>query len=277
MQFLSNYNRIDYSETLPYPLCTLSRKERLLHIQNDWRITTMGGGVVRRESDALYLITPPTPKGIYTDAQISDYHTTDFHWRPPLRMVVTARASSSALVGTAGFGFWNQPFMPGQTTLRLPQAVWFFFASHPNNMALAQGVPGDGWKAATISANRLPFLLLAPFTPVGVLLMRVPYLYDRLWPVGQRAIGVSEKLLDVELLAETHTYTLDWRTDGATFSIDGRSVHESRVAPRGPLGFIAWIDNQYAIVTPQGHFGFGLLPVEREQSLVVEYIAISAL
>ena len=95
----------------------------------------------------------------YVNAQISDYPP--FRWRPPLRLTVTAQASSAALRGTAGFGFWNHPFSPVGWSLRLPQAIWFFFGSPPNNMALAQGVPGYGWKAATISANRWPFALLS--------------------------------------------------------------------------------------------------------------------
>jgi hypothetical protein len=218
----------------------------------------------------------PAAGDVYSDAQISDYVESDFRWRPPLRLTVRARASGTAdeLVGTAGFGFWNQPFMPGQRRFRLPQAVWFFFSSPPSNMRLAKGVPGPGWKAATINARRWSFAALAPTALIGVLLMRIPSLYNRLWPIGQRAIGVSERLLDGALLAETHTYTLDWRADGAIFGVDNIAVHEVPVAPRGALGFVAWIDNQYAIVTPQGQFGFGLVPVQREQTLILEYVAI---
>jgi hypothetical protein len=141
-------------------------------------------------------------------------------------------------------------------------------------MRLAHGVPGSGWKAATINASRWQFLSLLPAAPVGVLLMRIPALYQRLWPIGQQAIGVSERLLDSTLLAKTHTYTLDWREDGATFAIDGDVVHESPYAPTGPLGFVAWVDNQYAVVTPQGQFRFGLLPVEQPQTLIISEVKI---
>jgi hypothetical protein len=96
-----------------------------------------------------------------------------------------------------------------------------------------------------------------------------------LWPIGQRAIGVSEYLLDANLLNEMHTYTIDWRHDSVTFRVDGRAVHRSSTAPRGPLGLIAWIDNQYAIVTPQGRFGFGLVPVEQEQTIVLQHISLN--
>lgn len=242
----------------------------------NWRVTEIGQGRVVEASDALLLTTDPTPAGMYSDAQISDYQDADFRWRPPLRLTVRASASAG-LVGTAGFGFWNQPFMPGQYRLRLPQAVWFFFSSPPSNMALAQGVPGPGWKAAAINARRWQFAALLPAAPLGFLLMRVPALYRRLWPTGQRAIGVSEHLLDSALLAETHTYTIDWRRDGITFAVDGAEIHQTPSALGGPLGFVAWVDNQYAVVTPQGNFGMGVVPLEQSQTLRLEYIQIEKL
>jgi hypothetical protein len=105
--------------------------------------------------------------------------------------------------------------------------------------------------------------------------MRVPALYRRLWPIGQRAIGVSEALLDPALLSQSHDYRLDWRSDGASFYVDAVLIHESPYAPGGPLGFVAWIDNQYAVVTPQGRFGFGLVPLATEQSLTIEQLSIA--
>jgi hypothetical protein len=242
-----------------------------------WRITEAGSGSVRRIEPAWHLTVAPTPDPVYSNAQISDYAgRSDFRWRPPLRLTVTARASSQShhLRGTAGFGFWNHPFVPGEFGFRLPQAVWFFFGSPPNDMPLARGLPGHGWKAATIDATRPLFLALLPTAPLGFLLMRFPALYNRLWPVGQHALGVSECLLDPALLPERHTYTLDWQPAGVVFAVDGVPVHHSRHSPRGPLGLIAWIDNQYAVVTPQGRFGWGLVPLEREQSLILEQVEV---
>lgn len=242
-------------------------------------MTQIGLGAVSSENEILTLTNPPTPADVYSDAQISDYQSSsDFKWRPPVRLTVTARMMPDAtqVRGTAGFGFWNQPLMPGQRGFRLPQAIWFFFSSPPSDMRLAKGVPGPGWKAATIDAKRWQFLALAPAAPLGLPLMHVPALYDRLWPVGQRAIGVSELLLDSHLLTEMHTYTLDWRLDGATFSVDDGVVHEAPAAPDGPLGFVAWIDNQFAVVTPQGRFRFGLLPLTHNQTLTLQHIEIEA-
>jgi hypothetical protein len=40
------------------------------------------------------------------------------------------------------------------------------------------------------------------------------------------------------------------------------------------MGFIAWIDNQYAVVTPQGKFGWGVVPLPEAQSLLLEHVKI---
>lgn len=246
-----------------------------------WTPWTTGTGQIACGDRRLELRLPGATAAQYSDAQITAPGRASGAplWRPPLRMTVRAWASHSQdqLRGTAGFGFWNEPFVPGSMRLpRVPRAVWFFCGSPPNNMALAQGVPGWGWKAATFDAARPLFWLLLPAAPLGFLLMRVPALYRRLWPLGQRAIGVSEALLPVPL-TEPHTYTLEWRQRSVHFSVDDRLVHVARTAPRGPLRFIAWIDNQYAVVTPQGCFRFGLIPVEQEQWLALDYIRIETL
>lgn len=252
-----------------------------------WRITQFGAGQVTHGPGQLALNLPAADNRAYHDAQISDYASQrDFRWRPPLHMEVVAsfippytpaeRGSNNTPVGTAGFGFWNHPFVPGERGFRLPQAVWFFFSAPPCNMQLAQGVAGAGWKAATLDARRWQFLALLPTAPLGFLLMRVPALYHRLWPLAQRAIGVSEYLLDAALLYSKHTYALDWQPNHITFMLDGVTVHQTSSAPRGPLGFIAWVDNQYAVVTPQGQFGFGLVAVEQPQMLLIERIKIYA-
>jgi hypothetical protein len=74
-----------------------------------------------------------------------------------------------------------------------------------------------------------------------------------------------------------HTYTLEWRENGARFWVDEVLIHETPYSPKGPLGFIAWIDNQYAVVTPQGQFGFGYVAVEEQQWLAIESVLIETL
>lgn len=251
-------------------------------LPGNWQPRTYGSARIQQADSALRCILPPGVASQYADAQITDYERPQggaFRWRPPLRLRVRAWASGpqSELIGTAGFGFWNEPFIPvGHLRLRLPRAVWFFFGAPPHNMALALDVPGWGWKAATLDAGRPLAMALLPFAPPGFLLMRIPAVYRRLWPVAQRALGVSEAQLPADL-SEPHTYSLDWRADGVVFRVDGQIVHQATTAPRGPLGFIAWMDNQHAIITPQGRIGFGVTPAPREQWLALDEITIEPL
>jgi hypothetical protein len=245
-----------------------------------WQHWHTGAGALDLSDGTLRCRLDVASQHVYSDAQITDYAPRQrrFAWRPPVRLTVTAQASHSVrdLKGTGGFGFWNEPFVPvGMRLPRLPRAAWFFFGAPPHDMALARDVPGWGWKAATLDAARWSFVALAPLTPLGFALMRVPALYRRLWPVGQRAIGVSEAVLPVDL-ADRHTYTLEWLPDTVRFAVDGQRVHTAPTAPGGPLGFIAWMDNQYAVVTPQGRFRFGLVATDAPQWLAFDQIIIES-
>src|SRR5207245_9870105 len=107
------------------------------------------------------------------------------------------------------------------------------------------------------------------------ILMRVPVLYRRLWPVAQRAMGASESILDdVDLTAE-HTYTLRWESHGVAFALDGQSLLWAPTALAGPLTFTAWIDNSSAVATPRGRFGFGLVAEPETQWLEIAKIEIA--
>jgi hypothetical protein len=247
-----------------------------------WRTTQQGQGQIVRRPSALHLTLLPTEDAPeYQNAQITEYDPgkKDFQFSPPLRLTVRAYSSlhPKNMIGTAGFGFWNHPFEPGQRTYGRPQTLWFFFSAAPSDMALARGVPGNGWKAATFNAKRWQFMLLAPFAPLGILLMRSKAAYNALWGMAQNALGISEAALDINLLNSEETYVLEWRKDGATFYVDGKKVHETASVPQNALGFICWMDNQYQIVTPQGKFEGGITPVQRSQSLVITEINIESL
>jgi hypothetical protein len=261
------------------------------NLDSAWVVTEVGGGSVRA-AGGLHLAIRPSERGgerlserpsvgRYHNAQITDYvygSATTLRWRPPVRMTVRASAALTPEngVGTAGFGFWNHPFSPDSARVRLPRAIWFFYAAPPNDMRLALDVPGHGWKAAVIDATTPRAWALAPFAPPAVLLMRVPALYRRLYPVIQRRLAIAEALLDPALLTTLHDYVIDWRRDGASFSVDGRVVLETPHAPRGACGFVAWIDCQYAIVTPQGRIGFGVVPLRGEQRMFIDSIRIDS-
>lgn len=241
----------------------------------------IGAGQVEQRQGQWQLTVSAHSSEKYHNAQIDDYfglNRSAFPWTPPLRMTVKAWAShgTSELKGTAGFGFWNHPFMPGGGLPRLPRSAWFFFASPPSNMALAQNVTGYGWKCATFDAQNPLFLSLLPFAPIGFLAMRIPWLYKQLWPIGQRALNVSEKSLSVDL-TQPHEYRLDWYPDKVNFYLDGERVHQSPYSPKPPLGFVAWLDNQYAIVTPQGNLGFGFVERSDEQNLMIDSLEIETI
>ena len=242
-----------------------------------WQRTQVGSGRLVLLDDGLRLLLAGARAAAYSDAQIDDYAglaRRRFPWRPPLRMTVRARVSGP-LAGTAGFGFWNNPFSPLGGTPALPSALWFFFGSPPSDLPLALGVAGHGWKAACIDATGLAALAWAPLTLPVLLANRVPALYRAIWPRVQRSLRVAEAPINA-LGQQWHEYTIEWRVDGACFSVDGAVVLETDRPPHGPLGFVAWVDNQWMVATPHGRFGWGLLQAEA-QWLDLALVRIAAL
>lgn len=228
-----------------------------------------GGGMIATEA-GLRLIQPAGDARSYRNAQIDDYGRQGgvrFRRQAPLTLSLRARFSHPAgvLVGTAGFGFWNYP---SALPPALPQAVWFFYASPPSDMALALGVPGHGWKAAVIDAGRPQALSLLPLAPIAVPLLRSPALHRRIWPRIQRAVAVAEAPLETAM-EQWHDYRIAWERRACYLYVDDQLVLAQNPAPRGPLCFVAWVDNQYLVVTPQGRFGWGLRETPAAQWLEI--------
>ena len=244
-----------------------------------WRRYVVGSGALEPGGTSLFFVNTNTCSRHYTDAQLDDYQglaRRRFPWRPPLKLMVRARFSHPAgeLVGTAGFGLWNDPFlMTGIRMPALPRAMWFFYASPPSNIKLDLHVPGCGWKAATIDALRPAAILMAPLAPCAVLLMNLRSFYRILWPPIQRTLKVQEAMIEAHM-TEWHTYTIEWGVERAHFSVDGKAVLENAPSPRGPLGFVMWLDNQYMVVTPWGRLGWGLLDAPGRQWMEVEWLTI---
>jgi hypothetical protein len=219
------------------------------------------------------------PQGRYTDAQIDDYQgipRSKFPWQAPLTLTVRARFSENTggMKGTAGFGFWNDPFaMTGARLPALPRAVWFFYGSPESDLKLDLNTPGNGWKAATIDALRLPFFALAPTAPLAVPLMNIKPLYKALWPIGQRAIGVREALIDAPM-TDWHTYKLEWSKKITRFYVDDTQILEAP-SPGGRMGFVMWMDNQAMRIAPWGRFGWRMLDVPNPQWMEVDRLEIT--
>ncbi len=248
-------------------------------LSSRWRRHVPGRGSLEQTDGRLRFINCDTSAREYTNAQIDDYQGLPrrcFHWRPPLKLTVRARFSHAEdqLSGTAGFGFWNDPFMMTERRIPiLPRALWFFYSSPPSDMKLDIDAPGRGWKAATIDALRPAALMLAPLALPLVPMMNLRSLYRKLWPPIQRALNVRESLVDFPMTG-WHTYHIEWGAERAAFFVDGEAVLENAPSPRGPLGFVMWFDNQYMVVKPWGRFGWGLLEEPARQWLEVDRLAV---
>ena len=241
-------------------------------------VLEIGGGRVQREGERWRLTIPPLTARQYADAQVDDYGRAARRLpdSPPMRLSLRARASHARPTGTLGFGFWNNPFtLTGGNVLAAPNTVWFFYASPPSDMALAEGVPGSGWKAATLNAGRYPSLLIAPAAAAAIALTFVPGLGKPIMSLARRFAQAHEAPLADVTLADWHTYEIDWLEREAIFRVDGVERLHSPAPPRGPLGFVLWIDNQYAIASRAGKFGFGLCETEEKQWLEVEQCHIT--
>jgi hypothetical protein len=83
------------------------------------------------------------------------------------------------------------------------------------------------------------------------------------------AVAHEALLSDVEL-DEWHDYELDWQAGEARFTVDGVVRLRSPASTNRPLGFVMWIDNQYAIASEAGQFGFGVTPLPQAQWLEVQ-------
>jgi hypothetical protein len=244
-----------------------------------------GGGQVRHDAPAgrAALTVPVTPPRRYADAQLDSYHGTVkgllrrpvLDCRPPLRLSLRARASHPAPLGTLGFGFWNEPFSLTGGVMGAPKVLWFFHASRPSNMALVDGVPGWGWKAATLDAGRWPGLLLAPAALGAILLTRLPGLGRPIMKLARRFVKAHEAMLSDVALHHWHDYEILWLPREARFSVDGVLRLVSPAPPPAPLGLVIWLDNQYAITSAEGKFGFGLLPLPEPQILEIESLTLS--
>jgi hypothetical protein len=237
-------------------------------------VLRVNGGELIRTGDGLRLLNPPLDGRTYCNAQLDDYQGLPrrrFPNRPPLRMTLRARFSHSAgkLGGTAGFGFWNDPFlMTGLRVPALPRALWFFYAAPPADMRLTTTAPGNGWKAMALDALQPRGLCALPPAALASPAMRVPRLYRRLWPWFERSFRIADALLDAGM-TEWHEYALEWLPQRALFQVDGHTILEAQ-APQGPLGLVIWIDNQYLVARPEGRLRSGFVAKSETQWMEID-------
>jgi hypothetical protein len=224
-------------------------------------------GEVVATSDGWRLEIPAGARGTYRLSQLDDYaalRRDRFPHVPPLTINLRARVSAADLPGTWGFGVWNDPFGLslgfGGNSGRLPalpQAAWFFYGSIENYLSFRDDLPANGFFAGTFRSPAIPSLLLAPAA------LALPFLPFR--PISRWMRRLASKLIlqggvPVEAnVKEWHDYKISWQRDGCSFFVDGQSILETPISPRGRLGLVIWIDNQYAFWRPDGRLGWGML------------------
>ncbi len=222
---------------------------------NDY--TSGGGGATKTHGGDWHLEIKDAQSGQLSCSQLDDYRllsSRDFPHRPPVKLSLWARFShpASRFSGTAGFGFWNDPFMmSGRKKLTLPVASWFFLAGKDCHMEMVDGQGGQGLKAATLNGWRLPFLFNLPLLPFQLPWMRSTRFRRWLWPKWKKWAAVEERTLELDLCA-WQKYELEWLEHKTIFRINGVVVLTSAPAPKGPFGLVIWLDNQVLQLRPWG-------------------------
>jgi len=235
-----------------------------------------GGCIDGLASGGLRLTIPAMPAG-YADAQVDDTQglpRARFLWMPPLRLTVRARVDHPGPLGTWGFGFWNDPFAASlglggaaRRTPCAPRAVWFFHASPPNAFGFTSG-PTCGWRAMSIETPDMPAWLLMPAALGALALAQLPPLRGPILRYALSRVTASEAVLETGT-KEVHEYAIEWEHTSATFFVDGFPVLRAPRPPTAPLGFVAWIDNQYALARPEAGLRFGVLATPDAQALEI--------
>jgi len=243
----------------------------------------LGGGRVAAMDAASWRLTLPAGLQKYADAQLDDYRflpRARFPWAPPLHFSLRARRPTGDICGTYGFGLWNDPFAfslgLGGAARRLPASpncAWFFYGSPPHDLELTPGVPGWGWKAQVLRSPPLPGVLLLPAAAVALALARNSLLRSPVIRSGRAITACAETVIQTTD-AGWHTYRMDWDRNGLTFSVDDAAVLETEITPRPPLGFVVWLDNQYAVFSPRKGFRFGILPTPAMAQLDVADLVV---
>lgn len=243
-----------------------------------WVRFCIGHAQIENEPGVLRFVVDGAEDGALSDAELDDHRTAPRHrlaWQPPLRMTVRARTSHRAgeLLGTAGFGFWNDPFDWTGNVQAPPNALWFFYGSPQNDMAFVRGVRGHGWKAATLNGGRSNKLEMT----LGNFIFRLPGMSKLVFALAQTRIRAREKTLDEVALTDWHEYRIDWLAHEAIFLVDNVEMLRAPNPPTMPLGFVAWVDNNAASIGPGRDFGFQRIAVPQRQWMELSRVCIEPL
>ncbi len=244
----------------------------------DWVRFCIGHAQIEYEPGILRFVVDGAEDGKLSDAELDDHRTAPRHklaWKPPLRLTVRARMShcGGEMLGTAGFGFWNDPFDWVGNVQVPPSALWFFYGSPQNDMSFVRGVRGHGWKAAMLNGGRSNKLEMA----LGNFIFRLPGMSKLVFALAELRVSAHEKILDEVAQTEWHAYCIDWLEREAAFFVDGVEVMRAPSPPQVPLGFVAWVDNNAASIGPGREFGFNRIAVPQRQWMELSRVKIETL
>lgn len=239
---------------------------------------TSAGGTVQKTARGWRLEIPAGDAGTYRLAQLDDYAglpRRSFPIQRPAELSLRARASSSMTAGTWGFGFWNDPFglgiAQGGQILRLPalpDALWFFGASNRSSLALHDGLPASGFYTQALSSPRFSPRLAE--VGLGLLTNRLR---------ARRVLGeiIAEAGAQIRLdPGEAHMYRIKWAEESSAFSIDGTEVLRTGISPRGPLGLVIWVDNQYAAFDLRRPIKWGMEANDSPMWIEIDELSVDA-
>ena len=237
-----------------------------------------GGGELETSGSRWKLRIPAGSGAHYRLSQLDDYEglrRSEYLWRPPLKLTLRARVSSASLVGTWGFGLWNDPFGlslgTGTSVLRLPalpQTAWFFAASPRSYLSFRDDLPASGFfaqalRSSPVNSTLISAALAFPFAP----------------KTTRRTISrlVQEDAIRIDSDPRAwRRYTVEWAPNHTAFSVDEALVLDSVVSPRPPLGLVAWIDNQYAAFDPKGKLRWGVEASPEDSWLEIDELQVVA-
>jgi len=252
---------------------------------NNLQQRTLNGGQVREGYVQGYqFLMPMISAKKYCLVQLDNYidlPRRHFPHQPGFRFQVEARVSHQDCVGTWGFGLWNDPFSMGvgmggvkRVLPVLPNAAWFFYGSPENYLSLRNDQGSTGLHAQIFRSPLLPGILSLLALPTLPLVF-VPAVVRLLRRTAN--ILIKEEAQSIEInVKEWHTYALLWGKDQVRFWVDGILFFCSTLAPKGRLGFVLWMDNQYLRIDPQGAIKYGVLSIPNEQSMEIQHLTLNS-
>ena len=245
------------------------------HFHPRWVRFAIGHSAIESSPGIARLVIDGAVADELSDAEIDDHRTAprwNLHWTPPLTLTVRARFSHPAgeLIGTAGFGFWNDPFDWSGNVQAPPNAIWFFYASPSSDMSFVRGLRGHGWRAGFLNGGKADAFTMA----VGNAVFKIPGMDKVIFATAEKMMNAQEYLLDEIDMTQWHEYKIEWRADEAVFWVDAQEKFRAKNPPNVPLGFVAWVDNNATTMGPGKEFSFARVAVPMREWMEVAYVRI---